>query len=350
MAITREVWGSLPDGRDASLYTLTNSHGMLVKISDFGGTITSIMMPDKKGNLDDIVLGFDDVKSYHCPGPYFGSIIGRHANRIQNGTFQLGHHIYMLVQNDGENHIHGGKIGFDKVLWNSQIIRESGIQYLSLSYLSLDGEEGYPGNLEINVRYFLSEDNELGISYLAIADKDTVVNLTNHTYFNLSGHSSGDILNHHVQINADKYTQVNAESLPTGDIELVSDTPMDFRKFKTVKDDIDTDYTQINHGKGYDHNWILNANGDPTKLAAQVFDPTTGRSLEVYTTKPGIQLYTGNHLKEVRGKNGAVYNKRHGLCLETQYYPNALVHKHFPSPILKAGDFYKHVTIYKFKV
>jgi aldose 1-epimerase len=350
MAITKELWGSLPDGRDANLYTLTNSHGMIVKISDFGGTITSILMPDKNGNLDDIVLGFDDVHSYHDPGPYFGSIIGRHANRIQNGTFQLGRHIYMLVQNDGENHIHGGKIGFDKVLWNSQIIQESGIQYLSLTYLSVDGEEGYPGNLEINVRYFLSEDNELGISYLAIADKDTVVNLTNHTYFNLSGHSCGDILNHQVQIQADKYTLVNDESLPTGDIESVADTPMDFRQLKTIKEDIDTDYTQLIYGQGYDHNWILNANGDLTKLAAQVFDPTSGRRLEVYTTKPGIQFYTGNHLNGEKGKNGVDYTKRTGLCLETQYFPNAIVHKHFPSPILKSGEFYKHITIYKFKV
>lgn len=346
--IQKNHFGNLQDGSRVDIFTLTNSKGIRVKIINYGGAIVSIEIPDKDGKIDDITLGFDSLEDY-CNVPYFfGALIGRHANRIENSEFELNGITYHLARNDGNNHLHGGTRGFDKVLWQAEIIDRAGKPSLQLLYKSPDGEENYPGNLDVKVLYTLTDENELMIEYFAVSDKDTVVNLTNHAYFNLSGHASGDILDHMLKINANRFTVINDEGIPTGEIRDVKGTPMDFTVLTHVGERIDSPDEQIVCGKGYDHNWILNVSGKAPEKAAEVFDPKTGRLLEVYTTKPGIQFYSGNFIESTPGKGGAVYNKRSGLCLETQFFPNAMKHKHFPSPILKAGDEYRHTTIYKF--
>lgn len=349
MTITREFYGKTLDGKDAEIFTLSNSNGMVAKISNFGGVLVSLVVPDKSGKLDDVVLGYDRLEGYLRKGPFFGAIIGRHANRIENSSFEINGIEYKITKNEGENQLHGGLVGFDKVLWQAEIITKEKEEALELSYVSKDGEEGYPGNLQVKVIYTLTEDNALKIDYFAVSDKDTVVNLTNHSYFNLSGHASGNILKHQVMINADRFTVANKESLPTGEIKDVKGTPMDFTKLTAVEDGIHSEYEQIIYGHGYDHNWILNVSGEKPKKAAEVFDPASGRVMEVYTNKPGVQFYTGNYVGESEYcKDGVVYDKHSGLCLETQYFPNSLKHKHFPSPILKAGEQYNYTTIYKF--
>lgn len=349
MTITKEFFGKTLEGKDADLFTLRNSNGMIAKISNFGGVVVSLIVPDKKGKFDDVVLGYDRLEGYLKKGPFFGAIIGRHANRIEKASFEINGVEYKVTKNEGENQLHGGLIGFDKVLWEAEIITQGEIECLQLSYLSKDGEEGYPGNLQVKVIYSLTEDNSLKIDYFAVSDKDTVVNLTNHSYFNLSGHVSGSILKHKVMINADKFTVSDRESLPTGEIKEVKGTPMDFTKLTAVEDGIHSEYDQIVFGHGYDHNWILNLSGEKPEKAAEVFDPASERIMEVYTNKPGIQFYTGNYVDEHEYcKDGVKYEKNSGLCLETQYFPNSLKHKHFPSPILKAGEKYNYTTIYKF--
>lgn len=349
MAITRNFFGQTEKGDEVSLFTLHNSNGMVAKISNFGGVVVSLLVPDKKGKFDDVVLGYDKVKGYLRKGPFFGAIIGRHANRIEKSSFEINGVEYKVAKNEGENHLHGGLIGFDKVVWEAEIGLEGEEEFLELSYLSKDGEEGYPGNLQVKVIYTLTKDNALKIEYFAVSDKDTVVNLTNHSYFNLSGHACGTILKHKVMINADKFTVNDRESLPTGEIKDVKGTPMDFTKLTTVEDGIHSEYDQIVFGCGYDHNWILNISGEKPEKAAEVFDPVSERVMEVYTNKPGIQFYTGNYVDEAEDcKDGVKYEKHSGLCLETQYFPNALKHKHFPSPILKAEEQYNYTTIYKF--
>lgn len=349
MNIQKNHYGKLQDGSPVDIFTLTNSNGMTVKIINYGGTIVSIEVPDKNGKTDDVTLGFDTLEEYCKFSNYFGALIGRHANRIENSKFELNGTVYQLAANDGKNHLHGGNKGFDKVVWQAEIVDlADGGQSLQLLYTSPDGEENYPGNLDVKVLYTLTEESELKIEYHAVSDKDTVVNLTNHAYFNLSGHASGDVLDHELKINADRFTVVNDECIPTGEICDVKDTPMDFTELTRIGNGINSTNEQIACGKGYDHNWILNVSGRTPEKAAEVFDPKTGRLMEVYTTKPGIQFYSGNFLKNTPGKGGAVYDYRGGLCLETQYFPNAMEHKHFPSPILKAGDEYKHTTIYKF--
>lgn len=349
MSITSKHYGRSPEGKDAVLYTLINKNGLKTEITNYGGIIASLFVPDKNGLLTDITLGFDTFEEYLSKHPYFGSIVGRHANRIEAAQFELNGVKYELYKNNGNNHLHGGKKGFDKVLWDSEVITVNGVEKLQLSYFSIDGEEGYPGNLEVTVLYTLNDRDELVIEYLAKTDKDTVVNLTNHAYFNLSGHSSGSIENHKVMVNADSFTVINAEGVPTGEIRKVDGTPMDLRKPVVIAHAFSSGYEQITTGGGFDHNWILNASGDLAVLSAEVADEVSGRKMEVYTDKPGVQLYTGNFLDgSIIGKNGAVYGKRAGLCLETQYFPNALKHKHFPSPILKAGQKYQFTTVYKF--
>jgi len=349
MKITSEVFGKIGE-REVRIFTLSNRNGLTAKIMNLGGVIVSLNVPDKNGHFDDIILGYDNLEQYLEKGPYFGAIIGRHANRIEQATFTLNGKEYYLAKNDGNNHLHGGMKGFDKALWDCEIIEKDGIECLQLSYLSKDGEENYPGNLQVKVTYSLADDNALQIEYWAVSDQDTVVNLTNHAYFNLSGHDSGDILKHELLIYADKFTVINDECIPTGEIRSVKNTPMDFTKFKPIGQDIDSKDEQIICGKGYDHNFVLNIPNGELRKAAEVYDPMSGRVMEVYTTKPGMQFYSGNFLDGTeRGKGGAVYQKRAGLCLETQYFPNALKHKHFPSPILKAGEEYKHKTIYVFK-
>lgn len=348
MSIEKSFFGRMQDGTEINLYTLKNKNGMTVGIINYGGIITSIKTADRNGHMDDVVLGYDNLESYLKKGQYFGAIIGRHANRIENAEFEINGKTYHLAQNDGKNHLHGGSRGFDKVVWQADIIDNDGVQALQLKHLSRDGEENYPGNLDVTVTYTLTDDNGIRIDYYAVSDKDTVVNLTNHSYFNLSGHASGDILDHQVMINADRFTAINDECIPTGEIRDVAGTPMDLRTLKTVRDGICTNDEQIAFGHGYDHNWILKVSGDRPEKAAEVYDPRSGRVMEVYTTKPGIQFYSGNSIERITGKEGAIYDRRSALCLETQYYPNGTKHKHFPSPFLKAGQDYRYTTIYKF--
>lgn len=348
MRIKKDHYGNLQDGTQVELFTLTNSNNMTVKIMNYGGTIVSIEIPDRDGKLDDITLGYDTLDEY-CNGTcFFGALVGRHANRIEGSEFNLKGITYHLAKNDGNNHLHGGNRGFDKVVWDANILEGAEGQSLELLYRSPDGEENYPGNLDVKVIYTLTEDNELRIEYSAISDKDTVVNLTNHAYFNLSGHASGDISNHQLKIDADYFTPNSNECIPTGEILKVKDTPMAFTTLTPVGAGIDSTYEQVASVEGYDHNWVLNVSGEAPEKAAEVYDAKTGRFMEVYTTKPGVQLYTANSVNDVHGKGGAIYNRRSALCLETQYFPNGLKYRHFPSPILKAGDEYRHTTIYKF--
>ena len=350
MSITARFYANTPDGKEVTLFTLENSKGMKAEIINYGGTIVSLYVPDKDGKLADVTLGYDNLKGYlEDDGTYFGALIGRHANRIEKAEFELNGVVYKLAKNDGENNLHGGIKGFDKQVWDAEIIDWEGKEGLQLTYFSKDGEENFPGNLKVKVVYVLSEDNGLEIHYYAVSDKDTVVNLTNHAYFNLSGHDAGSISGHELMINADQFTPINNEGIPTGEIRDVKGTPMDFTKLSPIGPGFDSDDEQIINGKGYDHNWVLKVSGKEPEKAAELYDPASGRVMEVFTTKPGIQFYSGNFLKGSGvGKGGAVYNKRSALCLETQYFPNAMKHKHFPSPILKAGQEYKHTTIYKF--
>lgn len=351
MSISKEFFGNVKDGTPVYIFTLKNSKGMSMRVTNFGGIIVSLFLKDKYGKVDDIVLGYDKIQDYEKKGPYFGAIIGRYANRIAKSRFKLNGIEYNLSKNEGENQLHGGVEGFDKKVWNAEIIDKDGNDALELTYKSLDGEEGYPGNLHVKVTYSITENNELIIDYHAVSDKDTIVNLTNHSYFNLSGHAFGDILHNKLMINADKFTPIDKYSIPTGDLKEVKDTPMDFRKMKPIFKDINSDFEQIKLAKGYDHNFVLNTNGNINEKACEVIDEKSGRSMEVYTTKPGVQLYTGNFLNgEYIGKGGVVYQSYAGLCLETQFFPDSVNQKHFPSPILKAGEEYKHTTIYKFSI
>lgn len=349
MNITKNYFGVLPDGTKIDVFKLENSKNMSVDIINFGGAIVSVFVPDKAGNIADVALGYQQIEKYIDNDPYIGALVGRHANRIEDAKFELNGKVYELLKNDGRNHLHGGKIGFHNVAWKAEIVDEAGSEKLVLTHTSPDGEENYPGQLDVKVEYSLSEENELKIDYKAISDKDTVVNLTNHAYFNLAGHSSGDALKHQLYINANEFTPVNNECLPTGEIRSVKGTAMDFTKMKCVAQDINSLDEQIVNGKGYDHNWVLNTRGKIDEVAAELYDPESGRAMQVYTTKPGIQFYSGNHLnEELIGKDNAVYKKRSGLALETQYFPNAMKHTNFPSPILKANQEYHHITIYKF--
>ena len=350
MAIEKKLFGTMSNGKEVHIYTLKNSNGMETDICTYGGAIVSAIVPDKNDEFRDVVLGYDNLESYLKGDKFFGALIGRFGNRIQYGKFTLNGNDYKLAQNNGENHLHGGVNGFDKVVWNAKIV-ENEPNTLELSYLSKDGEEGYPGNLDIKVTYVLTDDNSLEINYMATTDKDTIVNLTNHAYFNLSGHSSGNVLTHKLMINADKFTVNDEYSIPTGDIKEVDGTSMDFRTLTPIGKNINSDCEQIIFGNGYDHNWVLNTNGSDTTKAAQAIDENTGIVMDVYTTTPGIQFYSANFLDGSDiGKDKAIYNMRNGFCLETQYFPNSINCSNFKSPILKAGEEYKHKTTYKFSI
>jgi len=348
MKITKSKFGEL-QGANVDLYTLRNSSGFEVEITNYGGTIVAIRVPDRSGNIADVTLGYATFEGYLTGDAYFGALIGRHANRIEDGRFSLNDQEFILAKNDGKNHLHGGLRGFDKAIWSGQVIECAGQSALRLCYESKDGEENYPGNLQVEVIYYVTEDNSLGIKYRAVADQDTVVNLTNHAYFNLAGHGAGEILGHDVWINADKFTPINGEGIPNGEISDVRGTPLDFTSPKTIGQGLASDHEQIRCGRGFDHNWVLNNKQGELGVAAKVSEPVSGRVLHVYTTKPGIQFYTGNFLDGSDiGKGGVIYLSRSGFCLETQYFPNALTHRHFPSPILRKGEHYEHETIYKF--
>lgn len=340
-------FGKTPSGEAVDLYTLSNGKGMEVTVSTYGGVIVSLKVPDRTGTPGDVVLGFDNFEGYLKPPPYFGAIVGRYANRIAHAKFTLDGVAYTLAKNDGDNSLHGGTRGFDKRLWTPT--RSSG-QSVELTYLSKDGEEGYPGNLSTTVTYTVTDNNELRIDYSATTDKDTVLNLTNHSYFNLAGQGEGDILAHEVTIHADRFTPVDKTLIPTGEVRNVDGTPLDFRQPHTIGERIDSSDEQIGLGHGYDHNFVLNRTGSGLELAAEVTEPKTGRVLEVLTTEPGVQFYTANFLNgTLTGKGGKVYGRRSAFCLETQHFPDSPNKPGFPSVVLKPGGHYQSTTVYRFR-
>lgn len=346
----KQTFGKTEDGKQVDLYTLTNKNGMEVAITNYGGTVVSWKVPDRDGHIADVVLGYDNVKDYENGKAYFGATVGRYANRIAHGKFILAGATYTLAKNDGENHLHGGIKGFSKHVWTAKDVSGSQGQALELTYLSKDGEEGYPGNLSVTVTFTLTEKNELKIDYSATTDKDTVLNLTNHSYFNLAGQGSGEILSHELTLNADRFTPVDATLIPTGELRKVKDTPFDFTQSKAIGARITQDDEQLKFGKGYDHNWVLNSpKTGALSLAAQLYEPKSGRLLEVRTTEPGVQFYSGNFLDgTAHGKEGKVYNYRTGMCLETQHFPDSPNHPDFPTTVLKPGQRFHSTTIYKF--
>lgn len=349
--LTKRPFGSLPSGEQIHLYTFTNSNGVEVSITNFGGRVVNLLIPDRNGELEDVALGFDNLDGYLEKNPYFGALVGRCANRIANARFTLDGHTYQLAANDGPNSLHGGTKGFDKVVWTPSEVSIQGDPALQLEYLSVDGEDGYPGNLDVRVTYRLTEGNELHIDYQAMTDKKTVLNLTNHSYFDLSGQGKGNVLDHVVTINADRFTPVDHKLIPTGELKSVAGTPFDFRRPVRVGERIDEKNEQLKLGIGYDHNFVLNRDGDGLVLAARATEPKSGRVLEVLTTQPGIQFYTGNHLTgSVRGKGGVLYGFRTGFCLETQHFPDSPNQKAFPSTELSPGEEFRQSTVFRFAV
>lgn len=342
-------WGALPSGEEIDLYTLKNAHGIEIAVTNYGGRIVSLKTPDRAGRFADIVLGFDDLESYLNKNPYFGALVGRYANRIANAQFKLDGKTYELARNNGENALHGGWKGFDKVVWRAEPLA-GGNPSLRLHYVSVDGEEGYPGTLTVSVTYSLNDANEFKIEYAATTDKNTVLNLTNHSYFDLSGQGSGKILDNVVSIYADRFTPVNSHLIPTGELRNVRGTPFDFTKPTRIGERIDQKDTQLQFGSGYDHNYVLNREGRELVVAAHATDPESGRTLEVLTTAPAVQFYTGNHLSDslVKGKDGAVYGFRSGFCFETQHFPDSPNQPAFPSTKLAPGERYESTTIFRF--
>ncbi len=353
MPIGTRYYGTTPDGQEVFLYTLTNNNGLKAEIINYGGIITSLTVPDREGNISDIVLGYDRLEDYLENPPYFGAIIGRFANRLEEACFSLNNITYQLNRNKGRHQLHGGLEGFHKKVWDARILEDGEDQKLELSRFSPEGEEEYPGNLEVRVIYSLTHDNVLDINYYAVSDRDTIVNLTNHAYFNLSGHASGTILNHELLLHADFYTPITEETIPTGEILSVKNTPFDFTEFRRIGEGLlkYADDPQIQNGSGFDHNFVLKVRGKKPEEIAQVYDPHSGRLMRVFTTMPGVQFYSGNFLKTAgEGKEGKVYDKWDGMCLETQYFPNSMKHCHFPSPVLRAGQTYHHITQYQFDI
>src|SRR5678815_1025152 len=349
--ITKESFGKTGDGENVDLYTLTNNLGMQAKIMNYGGIVVSLKVPDRNGKMDDVVLGFNDLDSYLKGHPYFGAIVGRYGNRIAKGRFTLNGVEYKLAVNNGENHLHGGIKGFDKVVWTAKEMRTKMGPALSLTYISKDGEEGYPGTLTATVVYTLTNNNELKLDYTVTTDKDTVSNLTHHSYFNLAGEGNGDILSHILTLNGSRFTPTDAGSIPTGELKAVAGTPFDFLKPTVIGKRINDQDQQLQYGSGYDHNFVVNGKFGSLRSAATVYEPTSGRVLEVWTTEPGVQFYTGNFLDgTLTGKSGKVYQKRFGFCLETQHYPDSPNHPAFPTTTLKKGATYRSTTVYRFKV
>jgi len=348
-AVKRAPFGTMPDGAAVEVLTLTNAAGMEVRAITYGGIITSLRVPDRTGKLDDIVLGFDRLDDYLKDPPFFGAIIGRYGNRIARGQFVLDGKTYKLATNNGPNHLHGGTKGFDKVIWKAEPV--AGKNAIAFSRTSADGEEGYPGNLLVQVTYTLTDRNELIVDYRATTDKPTVVNLTQHSYFNLAGQASGDILGHQLMLNADRYTPVSDTLIPTGELAPVAGTPFDFRKPVAIGARIGQPDAQLKNGLGYDHNWVLNRTATGLELAARVVEPKTGRTMEIRTTEPGIQFYSGNFLDgKLTGKQGAQYKHRTGFCLETQHYPDSPNQPKFPSTTVRPGTEYRSSTVFTFGV
>jgi aldose 1-epimerase len=343
--VTHGDFGKASDGTPVEIYTLTNDNGVEARIITYGGRVVSLKARDRKGAMADVVLGFDSMDGYTAnAGPFFGALVGRYANRIGGARFTLGGVEYKVDKNDGANSLHGGAHGFDKAVWTAKELADGGIE---LTYLSKDGEEGYPGNLQATVAYHLTVANELQIDYAATTDKATVVNLTNHSYFNLKG--EGDVLGHRMMLNADRFTPVDSGLIPTGELRAVKGTPFDFQKATAIGARIEENDEQLKLGHGYDHNWVLSGRGGRLRLAARVEEPSTGRVLEVSTTEPGIQFYTGNFLDgTIKGKGGKVYGPRSGFCLETQHFPDSPNKPKFPLTVLKPGGRFESTTVFKF--
>ncbi|MBD3672518.1 MAG: galactose mutarotase [Planctomycetaceae bacterium] len=353
LLITSSASAQIEDFDSIKLYTLKNKSGMTVKATNYGAIITSIVVPDRNGQLIDIALGYNRVEDYinAVDKPYFGAIVGRYGNRIANGQFTLNGETYSLLKNNGENHLHGGAIGFDKVVWTVEAYDEA--KSLRLSYLAKDGEEGYPGNVKVTVTYTLQDDNSLVVDYFATTDKATPLNVTQHTYFNLKGEGEGTILDHELMLNAQKFTPVDEGLIPTGELRDVTGTPFDFSMAKTIGRDIAKETQQLTFGGGFDHNWVLDKGGKPgaLTLAARVYEPTSGRVMEIHTTEHGIQFYCGNFLDgRLTGKSGQPYVHRGGFCLETQHFPDSPNQPNFPSTIVKPGKPYSSQTVFKFSV
>jgi aldose 1-epimerase len=345
----KHLFGTTPDGRQVYAYTLKNSRGMEARITNFGGVVLSLTAPDKNGKFADVVLAYDSLAPYLVNKPYFGALIGRFGNRIGKGKFTLDGKEYSLATNNGPNHLHGGAAGFNKVVWEPKEPESTPGRSLVLTYVSKDGEEGYPGALAVKVTYTLTDSNELRIDYRATSDKATVVNLTQHSYFNLAGPGEGDILGHELMIDADRFTPTDAGLIPTGELPPVKGTPMDFTAPTAIGARINQPYEQLKLAGGYDHNWVLNKKPRTFGLAARVFEPTTGRVMEVFTTEPGVQFYCGNFLDgSDHGKGGKVYKHRYGFCLETQHFPDSPNKPDFPSTVLRPGEEYSTMTVYRF--
>jgi len=348
--IDKRAFGKLPDGTAVDIYTLKNTKGLEAQITNYGGVVVSLKTPDRRGRMADIVLGYDDLSGYLAGTSYFGALVGRYANRIAGASFKLNGVEYQLAKNNGPNHLHGGVKGFGQVVWQGrEVARPDGVA-LELTYLSKDTEEGYPGNLTVTVTYVLTNANELRIEYSATTDKDTVINLTHHSYFNLAGAGAGDVLSHEAKINADRFTPVDETLIPTGELKPVKGTPFDFSRATAIGSRINQADEQLVLGKGYDHNFVLNKMAKELSLAANVYEPVSGRALEMWTTEPGMQLYTGNFLDNVRGKGNKVYVRRGGFCLEAEHFPDSPNKPSFPSTILKPGERYTQTTVYKFMV
>lgn len=351
MKVEKTYFGKTSKGEEVSLYTMTNSNGIVVKVSDFGAVLVELHTPDREGVVKDIVLGYDNVNQYEKNAPGFGAVIGRHANRIGKASFMLNGKKYELEKNDGENNLHSGTEGYQKRMWSASCVEEKSKASVEFSLHSPDNDQGFPANLEVTVCYTLAEDNTLTLSYKAVPDADTIINLTNHTYFNLAGHDFGDVLSHKVWIDSDFFTCADEQAIPTGEIVSVKGTPMDFNEKKAIGLEIDSSYEATLLGHGYDHNWVLKTAKNKMSLIASMEEETSGRGLKVYTNLPGVQFYTGNFLDGTEiGKNGVVYQRRSGACFETQYFPDSMHHENFPSDVFKKGNVYSSETKFEFYV
>jgi len=349
MPITQNIFGVTTDGVSIDRYVLTNAHGLEADIITYGGTVTALRVPDRHGMVGDLALGFETLSPYLDDHPFFGTLIGRYGNRIAHGRFELNDRLYTLPINNGPNHLHGGPNGFHRQIWHAQEQASADEPALELTYLSRDGEEGYPGNVSVTVVYTLTNQNELRIDYTATTDQDTIINLTNHTYFNLDG--DGDVLSHELELAASHFLPIDETLIPSGELRSVHGTPMDFTTMKSIGANIADNDQQIRHGQGYDHTWVLDKQDGTLGLAARLYAPTTGRMMEVFTTQPGVQFYSGNQLDgTLTGKRGTVYNQYYGLALETQHFPDSPNHPEFPSTVLRPGEIYRETTIYRFMV
>lgn len=350
-SVSQSAFGTTPEGENVELFTLSNAQGLEARIISYGGIVISLRVPDRDGRLDDIALGYDNLDGYLKSTPYFGAIIGRYGNRIAKGRFTLDGKTYQLATNNAPNHLHGGGKGFDKVVWKGESFKNADAAGVVFRRESPDGEEGYPGVVKITVTYTLNNKNELIVDYLATTDKPTVINLTHHSYFNLAGEGKRDILDHQMMIAADRFTPIDATSIPTGVLTPVEGTPFDFRTPTAIGSRINQNDPQLVNGKGYDHNYVINRQADGLVLAARVLEPTTGRVLEVSTTEPGIQFYTGNFLDgSITGKSGKPYQQRYGFCLEPQHFPDSPNRPNFPPTVLKPGEEYRSKTVFAFGV